>query len=404
MRKIKLIKARKILDSRKKSTIEVAIRADNFSVLACVPSGASTGKYEAKIIESEKAIKNVNEIIAPKLIGKDPTNQKEIDEILISLDGTKNKSKLGGNAIVGVSMAVCRAGAASEKLPLYQHILNISKLKIQDSRFKIPTPCFNIINGGAHAQNELDIQEFMIVPQLEKFSENFSLAKKVYKKLGEIIKQQYKKIEIGDEGGFSPPISKAKEALDLIKEASNNFENIKIILDCATSQFQKGKKYKIEGKLLTKKGLLEYYLDLIEKYPIVGLEDPFGEEDFEGWKMASVKLKVKSEKLLMIGDDLTVTNPARIKMAREKGLCNGTIIKINQIGTVTEAIEAVGLAKKFGWKIVISHRSGETLDDFIADFSIGAGADFIKTGAPARPERLAKYNRLLKIEKKLKNE
>lgn len=392
--KISQIKAKKILDSRKRPTIEVLVKVDNFWSWAAVPSGASTGKYEAKAIDVDRAIKNVNEIVAPALIGKSPLNQQEIDRLLIFIDGTKQKSKLGGNAMVGVSMAVCRAGAKTKNIPLWKHIREISGIK---GKINLPRPCFNIINGGAHAKNNLDIQEFMIVPQLESFSENFNLAKKYYKKLEKIILKKYKKITMGDEGGFSPPISRATEALNLLREATANFQNIKIMLDCAATQFQKGENYKLEGKILSKKELLNFYENLISNYPIFAIEDPFGEEDFESWKEIHSRFK----KLLIIGDDLTVTNPIRIKMARKNNLCNGVIIKINQIGTVSEAIEAAKLAKSFGWKINVSHRSGETLDDFISDFAVGIGSDFIKSGAPAKAERLVKYKRLIKIEKEI---
>lgn len=391
-RKIKKVRAKEILDSRKRPTLEVLVKGENFFVKASVPSGASKGKYEAKVIDVKKAIENIEKIISPSLVGKDPTNQEEIDKILLSLDGTKDKSKLGGNAIVGVSMAICRAGAKVKNIPLWKHIREISGIK---GKISLPRPCFNIINGGVHGHNQLDIQEFMIVPQLATFSENFFLAKKIYKKLGKIIFEKYKTQKIGDEGGFSPPISKSKEALELLKEATENFQNIKIMLDCAASQFQKGSSYKIEGKILSKKELLNFYKDLISNYPIFAIEDPFGEEDFEGWNLAKKFFK----NLILIGDDLLVTNSERIKLAKRKNLCNGAIIKINQIGTVSEAIEAVKLAKSFGWKVVVSHRSGETKDDFISDFAVGVGADFIKAGAPSKPERVAKYNRILKIEK-----
>lgn len=392
--KISLIKAKKILDSRKKPTIEVLVKVDNFWSQAAVPSGASTGKYEAKVIDVEKAIGNIEKIISPSLVGKDPTNQEEIDKILLSLDRAKNKSKLGGNTIVGVSMAVCRAGVKVKNIPLWKHIREISGNK---GKINLPRPCFNIINGGAHAKNNLDIQEFMIVPQLESFSENFNLAKKYYKKLEKIILKKYKKRTMGDEGGFSPSISKATDALELLKEATFFFKDIKIMLDCAATQFQAKKNYKIEGEILSKKELLSFYQDLISNYPIFAIEDPFGEEDFEGWKEMHSRFK----NLLIIGDDLTVTNPIRIKMAQKNNLCNGVIIKINQIGTVSEAIKAAKLAKSFSWKINVSHRSGETLDDFISDFAVGIEADFIKSGAPAKAERLAKYKRLIKIEKEI---
>lgn len=391
MPKISLIKARKILDSRKKPTLEVLVFVDDFFVKAKVPSGASTGKFEAKVIDVDQAIKNINQIISPALKGKSPENQEEIDKILLSLDGTKNKSKLGGNTLVGVSMAVCRAGAKVKKIPLWKHIQEISGI---EKEISLPTPCFNVINGGAHAENDLDIQEFMIVPQLLEFSENFNLAKKIYQKLKRLVLKKYKKIIIGDEGGVSPQISKTREALELLNEATQGFQNFKLILDCAASQFQKGKNYKIDGKVLSKKELLDFYSELISEYPIFALEDPFGEEDFEGWKLARKTLK----NVILIGDDLLVTNKERIELAKKENLCNGAIIKINQIGTVSEAIEAIKLAKSFGWKIVVSHRSGETNDDFIADFAVGIGADFIKSGAPAKRERLAKYNRLLKID------
>lgn len=393
--KIKKVKAKEILDSRKKPTLEVFVIGENFSVKASVPSGASKGKYEAKTIEPKLAIKNVEEIISPVLKGKDPTNQREIDEILISLDGTKQKRKLGANAVVGTSMAVLRAGAKIKNVPLWQHIRETFDFK---GKISFPKACFNIINGGIHGKNNLDIQEFMIVPQFLTFSENFNLAKKTYQRLKKIILNEFKEIKIGDEGGFSPPISKTEKALDLLEKASFGFKNVKIILDCAASQFKKGGKYKIEGKIFSKKQLVNFYQDLILKYPIFAIEDPFGEDDFEGWKLARKFLK----NTLLIGDDLLVTNPERIKLAKKRNLCNGAIIKINQIGTVTEAIEAVKLAKSFGWKIIVSHRSGETLDDFIADFAIGICADFIKSGAPAKPERLAKYKRLLEIEEEIK--
>jgi len=401
--KIKSIQAKQILDSRGKPTIEVEARTEDFFVKAGVPSGASTGKLEAKVIEVSEAIKNINEIIAPQLIGKDSTNQKEIDNLLIEIDGTDNKSVLGGNAMVGVSMVVARLGATVKNIPLYQHIsqcLEVEPLNI----LKMPLACFNIINGGAHAENDLDIQEFMIVPHDEIFAQNFKIAKEIYRNLEILLKDKFGNIEMGDEGGFSPPISSTGEALDLILETlvrtgrESGTTEIKIILDCAASQFQVGDKYQIKGISLAKEELLNFYTGLISKYPIIGLEDPFGENDWQGFQLIFKEL---GEKLTIIGDDLLVTNPERIKEAAEKTACNGAIIKVNQIGTVSEAIEAVKLAKSFNWKIIVSHRSGETLDDFIADFAVGVGADLMKFGAPATPERLAKYNRLLQIEQEL---
>jgi len=437
--KIKRIKAREILDSRGNPTIEVELETDFGVFRGSVPSGASKGKYEAMELRDGgkryqgmgvlKAVKSINEIITPKLIGKDSTNQKEIDEILINLDGTEDKSKLGANAICGVSMAVCRAATAAKNLSLYQHINEIytglTCVKLTPVRpVSLPIPCFNVINGGAHAGNDLDFQEFMIVPSdynppttlplvkgeraPNSFSDNLRVASEIYHQLKEILAKKYGKLatNLGDEGGFAPPIKFPHQALQLILEAARklNYEkNLKLILDIASSQFFDSYRYKTKMGIFTQEGLLRYYEKLIKNYPIFGLEDPFAEDDWEGWKALSRKSKIKEQKskFLVIGDDLLTTNPERIKLAHEKDACNAAIIKINQIGTVSEALEAVKLAKSFGWKIIVSHRSGETNDDFISDFAVGIGADFIKAGAPARGERVAKYNRLLKIEEEI---
>jgi len=399
MAKIKSITAQSILDSRKNLTIEVTAKTADFSVKAGVPFGASTGKLEAKVIEVPKAVKNVNEIIAPQLIGKDPINQKEIDDLMLEIDGTTDKSVLGGNAIVGVSMAVARLGAAVKNIPLYQHISQIGHWDLGIGNFKMPLPCFNIINGGAHAQNDLDIQEFMIVPQMNSFAENFQAAKDIYQSLEGILSRKFDNLPIGDEGGFAPDISSAVEALNFLQEAAVkarlNKKEVDFILDCAATHFREGETYQLEDLLFSRDALLEFYSDLIVKYPIIGLEDPFAEDDWQGFQEIYSKM---GSKIIIIGDDLLVTNPLRIKEAIEKTACNGAIIKVNQIGTVSEAMEAVKLAKTHQWKIIVSHRSGETMDDFIADFAVGVGADFIKSGAPAMPERLTKYNRLLLIE------
>ncbi len=397
-RNIVSLRGREILDSRGNPTIEIEMIIDKESFFASVPSGASRGKYEAVALEAKKAVRNINKLIAPKLKGKDVAQQKEIDEFLIGLDATKNKSKLGANAILGVSMACGRAGAAAQNLFLWQYIRQLTE---DIPPLNLPRPCFNIINGGLHAGNDLDFQEFMIVPQFNKFSKNLQEAKKIYKNLAKTIKKKFKKLETGYEGGFSPPIFSTKEALNLIKEASDGFKDIKIILDCAASQFQKGKKYKLEGKLLSKEELAIFYQELIPKYPIIGLEDPFAEDDWPGWKKLISNFQFLISKPLVIGDDLTVTNPERIKQANKKKACQAIIIKPNQIGTISETIGAAKLAKSFGWKIMVSHRSGETEDDFIADLAVGLGADFIKSGAPFPKERMVKYNRLLKIEKEL---
>jgi len=406
------IKAREILDSRGNPTIEVDLITDQGLFRASVPSGASKGKYEAvEIRDGGKryhgkgvriAVKNVNEIIGPKLKGKDPTKQREIDNLMIKLDGTKNKSKLGGNSILGVSMAVCRAGAKAKNLSLWQYISKLSRFDINN----FPMPAFNIINGGLHAGNELDFQEFMVVPQVKPFSKALEMASEIYQELKNIIKEKYidLAINVGDEGGFVPPVRVPEEAIELILRAAKNlgYQNkIEIILDIAASQFYAKGTYKMKIGAFTKQGLLNYYSTLIKKYPILGLEDPFGEEDWEGWKILTSKFKAQSSKLLIIGDDLLATNIGRIKEAQRKKACNGIILKPNQVGTITETLEAAKLAKSFGWKIMVSHRSGETCDDFIADFAVGISADFIKAGAPARGERVAKYNRLLRIEEKV---
>jgi len=422
--KIKNILAKEILDSRSNPTVEVDLVTDFGSFRASVPSGASRGKYEAKEIRNggkrhsglgvQKAIKNINEIITPRLKGKDVIYQKKIDDLMIELDKTEDKSNLGANAILAVSLAVCRAGAAAKNLPLYLHILDLVK---NSSRPILPLPCFNLIEGGLHAETSLDFQEFMIVPQEKSFSENLRIATEIYHKLKEIISQRYGKgaTNLGDEGGFAPPLRFPEQALELILMAAKNLnyeKKTRFILDVAASQFflppdqnfgsgGKEERYKMGLGVFTREGLARYYEDLIKKYPILGLEDPFAETDFEGWQLIMSNVKAQMSDFLVIGDDLTVTNRQRIKLAKEKSACNAMIVKINQIGTVSEAIMAVKLAKTYGWKIIVSHRSGETTDDFISDFAVGIEADFIKAGAPARAERLAKYHRLLKIEEEL---
>jgi len=327
----------------------------------------------------------------------------------LELDGTENKSRLGANATCGVSLSVCRAGAAFQKLPLYEYIARIYR-GLTSVKNTFPRPCFNVINGGAHAGNELDVQEFMLAPQGISFSQNLQIASEVYHQLKEILARKFGKLatNLGDEGGFAPPIKSAEEAIEIILEAAKklNYDGkIKLILDVAASQFFSKGRYRLEKKktAFTREEFLNYEQNLLKKYPIIGLEDPFAEDDLEGWKKISSKFKVQSSKLLIIGDDLLATNPKRIKEAQRKKACNAMILKINQIGTVSEALEAAKLAKSYGWKIMVSHRSGETNDDFISDLAVGISADFIKSGAPARGERLAKYNRLLKIEEEIKN-
>ena len=412
MLKIEKIKARQILDSRGRPTIELELQTKDGIFVASVPSGASKGKREARELRDkgkkylgfgvERVKKIIEEIIWPKLKGKKFKDQKELDQFLISLDGTKNKSKLGVNAIYPISVAFCKAQAKAKKLPLFVYIGELFEKKITFDGFC--RPCFNLIEGGVHAANKLDFQEFLLSPKQNSFEENLRIGAEVYQKLKEILSKKYGKgaTNVGDEGGFAPPMKFAEEAIEAILEAAQklNYANkVSLILDVAASQFFDGKKYKTNFGRLSGEKLTKYYLKLIKNYPIEGIEDPFDQDDFDSWKNLMEELKFSST--IIFGDDLTTTNLERIKMAKKLNLCNGTIIKINQVGTVSEALEAAKLAKSFGWKILSSHRSGETNDDFLADFSVGIFADFLKAGAPARGERVAKYNRLLKIEKEI---
>lgn len=402
------------MDSRGNPTIEVEVETGGGISAASVPSGASTGKYEAVELRDKekayfgkgvlKAVDNINNIIAPRLLGIKSTAQMEIDGLMKEMDATDNKSSLGGNAICAVSLAVCKAASQAEKLPLFQYINGKGReYKLPAVSLKIPFPSFNIINGGAHAGNRLDFQEFMIAPGKQAFSDNLRIGAETYQQLKKILLERYGKLatNLGDEGGFAPPLIVPEQALELILSALKGLgyeSEVKVILDVAASQFLEHDKYRLQMGVFTREGLLRYYGSLISKYPISGIEDPFAEEDWEGFRKITEDL---GKKIMIIGDDLLVTNPVRIKEAEEKKAVNSMILKINQIGTVSEALEAARLAKEFGWKIVVSHRSGDTTDDFIADFAVGISADFIKTGAPARGERVAKYNRLSAIEELL---
>ncbi|OGZ75305.1 MAG: phosphopyruvate hydratase [Candidatus Staskawiczbacteria bacterium RIFCSPLOWO2_12_FULL_37_15] len=428
MSKIKSLIAREIKDSRGNPSVEAVLETEKGEFSASVPSGASTGKNEALELRDAdgkgvlKAIENVNKIIAPKLKGKNPENQQEIDKIMIESDGTENKSKLGANAILAVSLAVCRAGAASKKSPLYQHIADLADVRHPTfvgcrTYHKLPLAMFNILEGGAHAKNELAIQEFMIVPCLpaggrknKSFAENLVLCNKVFQNLNNILTKNYPsapldlargrssgQAEMGDEGGFAPQISKTEQALFLLRNAIGQ-EDCKIAIDCAASQFYQNGKYKIDGQEFTAVGLSEFYEGLVKTFPIISIEDPFAEEDWNGFELIVRQL---GNKISIVGDDLTTTNIKRIKEAHNKNACNGVILKLNQIGTVSETIEASILAKSFGWKTIVSHRSGETSDSFIADLAVGLSTDFIKSGSPAKEERMVKYKRLLEIEQEL---
>ena len=417
MSKIIEIIAREIKDSRGKPTIETTVETNMGSFSACVPSGASTGVREALELRDidgkgvNTAIKNVNEIIAPKLKGLDVINQKEIDDLLIALDGTENKSKLGANAILSVSLAVARAGAASEKIPLYKWI---AKLSGNENKLFSPLPMFNILNGGAHAKNDLDIQEFMIVPHKNTMQENLVVGNAVFLKLKEAIKANFGEdcLGLGDEGGFAPPISSAERALFLIRGAcdlatqAGGQNDVNFALDCAASEFYKDGKYIVEGQEYTRNQMLDFYKNLVNEFPIISIEDPFSEEDWEGFKEITKEFSSlpagRQGKVTIVGDDLTTTNIKTIKDAHNQSACNAVLKKLNQIGSLSETIDAINMTKSFGWKVIVSHRSGETMDDFIADLAVGCGADMLKSGSPAKEERMIKYARVVEIEQELK--
>ena len=411
--KIRKIRAREVLDSRGNPTIEVDLTTKSCCAKSIVPSGASTGIHEALELRDEnkkryrgkgvlKAVDNVNRIIAKKIIGLDCRQQRKIDNILIELDGTENKSKLGANSILGVSMAVCKAGAICSNKQLYQHTQKLSNSK----KLILPVPQMNLINSGKHAGVDNDIQEHMIMPvDFKNFREALRAGTEVYHSLKNILKQKYgaRATLLGDEGGFAPPIKNVEERLGLllkaIKESGYNGK-IKLALDCAASEFynEKTNQYTIINKRYNKEELIDFYKSLTKKFPIVSIEDGFAQDDWRGWVLLTKEL---SNKIQIVGDDLLVTNLMRIRKALDENACNSLLLKVNQIGTVTEAIDAAGIAFKNKWNVVVSHRSGDTEDSFIADLAVGIGANQSKFGAPARSERTAKYNRLLRIEEKL---
>ncbi len=409
MAKIKKIWAREVLDSRGNPTVQVDCWLDDGSFgRATVPSGASTGKHEALELRDGdkdryggkgvlKAVANVNEKIAPELEGKDAMNQAAVDDFLISLDGTENKSKLGANAILGVSMAVLKAAAASVGLPLYRYIGG-ANAKI------MPVPFMNVINGGVHADNNLDIQEFLIVPLgAPNFREALRYGAETFHTLKKILKERGDFTGVGDEGGFAPNLNNTEEALSILVEAIEKAgyapgQDIALAIDSAASEFYRDGKYYLDGKEFTAEELADYYGEMFEKFPLVSFEDPFAEEDWEGFKLFTAKF---GDKVQIIGDDIYVTNVKLISRGIKEKASNSVLIKLNQIGTVTETLEAIELAHKAGFTAVISHRSGETEDTTIADLAVGANTGMIKTGSLSRSERIAKYNRLLQIEEEL---
>ncbi len=409
MAKIKDIIAREILDSRGNPTIEVDMILDNsLKVTTSVPSGASTGSREALELRDNDtnrfhgkgvlaAVINVNEIIKPQLIGKE-LNQAEIDQLLIGLDGTPNKSNLGANAILAVSLASVKATALNENKELYEYI--------STGKVTFPIPMINIINGGAHADNSLDIQEFMIVPVVKGFKEKIRCASEIFHTLKKILKEQNLSTAVGDEGGFAPDFAYNSLALDFIMKAikESNYTpgvDVYIALDVAASEIynKETRMYRLDNKEIPKEELTKYYLALIKKYPIISIEDPYYEDDFTS--LAELT-KLVGDKVMIVGDDYFVTNAKYLEAAAQNQSGNAIIIKANQVGTISETIQTITLAKKNNYKTIISHRSAETTDTFIADFAVGLNIPFIKTGSVSRGERIAKYNRLIQIEEELK--
>jgi enolase len=390
MAKISSFDSRPILDSRGEWTVEVTINLDNgLTAKASVPQGKSRGSFEAACVKPEIAAKNVKELIEPALKGLDPSNQKEIDETLIKLDGTLDKSKLGANAILGVSIASARAAAMAKEMPLWKHLRELSEIY---SESKVPRLYVNVINGGMHSGNNLDFQEYLIIPKKETFKESVEVGVKIYKELKKYLENNFGKSAsaLGDEGGFAPDFKtniEPFEILSKVAESAGLRDEIDFGLDAAAS----------DVKMETPE-LLKFYNELKEKFGILYLEDPFPENDFEDFAKFTEKLGTNT---FIVGDDLTTTNVNRMRKALKEKSINGIIIKPNQIGTISESLEAIKLAKISNWKVIVSHRSGETNDDFIADLAYGVMADGIKLGAPARGERIAKYNRLLEIEKSL---
>ena len=415
------IKARMILDSRGNPTVEAEVFTKEYAASAMVPSGASTGSHEALELRDNgkaysgkgvnKVVRNINTKIKKALKGVSIVEQTKIDRIMIKLDNTKNKSNFGANAILAVSMACARCAAKCLQIPLWIHLANLADTN--PNKLILPVPYCNVINGGKHAPNDLMFQEFMIVPQAKTFHERVKIVSEFYHALKKLIIKKYGAMSanVGDEGGFAPDIKTAHEALNLLLETRKRLKlgpKIKFAIDVAASEFydKKTKTYEVvKGLKLDKKSFVKYYTNLLAKFPVVSIEDPFAEDDFNGFKLLNknkiIRKLIKSNKLQIVGDDLLVTNPLRIKKAHARGLCNALLLKVNQIGSITEALNSANLAKSYGWKIMVSHRSGETEDSFIADLAVALGCGQIKPGAPCRSERTAKYNQLLRIEEEV---
>lgn len=417
MAKIQSVKANEILDSRGNPTVETIVSLDDgmSAARASVPSGASLGKYEAVELRDNdekryngmgvlKAVDNVNKVIGPAIIGKDPHDQSGIDNLLVKMDGTLNKSKLGANAILSVSLAVARVAAYSIRMPLYRYINRLAfNINLPITIEKMPTPVFNLINGGKHGAGNLDFQEFHVVPATHKsYQSSLRLGDEIYQVLKKVLSYRNAIHSVGDEGGFAPNLFTNIDAIDMLVEAIKETPyrlsyDVFLGLDVAASHFKKGSNYQIKDQPepLSTDEMIKYYQNLQEKYHLLILEDPFGEDDWGDW---SKLMGLIGQTTLIVGDDLFTTNPERLQKGISERAANGILIKPNQIGSVTETLTVVKMAKEGGLKIVVSHRSGETNDVFIADLAVGIGADYVKFGAPARGERVAKYNRLTEIE------
>ncbi|NLY53638.1 MAG: phosphopyruvate hydratase [Firmicutes bacterium] len=403
--------AREILDSRGNPTVEVEVTLACGTVgRAAVPSGASTGAFEAVELRDgdasryggkgvEKAVDNVNSLIAPEIIGLDARAQSAIDEVLINLDATPNKSRLGANAILGVSLAVAKAAAAASGLPLYRYVGGVNG-------HALPTPMMNILNGGQHADNNVDIQEFMIMPvSATSWREALRMSAEIFHALRKVLQEQGLATGVGDEGGFAPNLESNEAALRVIMQAIELAgyrpgEDVMLALDVAATELYRDGAYHLdsEGRTLTAAQMVDYYVDLVERYPIISIEDGLAEEDWDGWKLLTERL---GSRVQLVGDDLFVTNTERLAQGIAQGVANSILIKLNQIGTLTETLDAIEMAKRAGYTAVVSHRSGETEDTTIADLVVAVNAGQIKTGAPSRGERVAKYNQLLRIEEQL---
>ena len=406
MSKIKNVYAREILDSRGNPTVEVEVTLDSGIVgTASVPSGASTGINEAlELRDNDKnrylgkgvltAVNNVNTIIKDNIVRMDSLNQRKLDETLINLDGTENKQNLGANAMLGVSLANLKAAAKYKNMELYEYLGN---------DYSMPRCMMNILNGGAHANNGLDIQEFMIIPSLSEYKENLRIGSEIFHNLDKILKENNLSCGVGDEGGFAPNIDKTEQALELITSAIEKSgyvlgKDVYLGLDVAASEFYENGYYNFEGKKHTKEEMVNFYSSLIDKYHIISIEDGMAEEDFEGWKLLTDRLS----NIQLVGDDLFVTNKKLFQKGINLGIANAILLKLNQIGTVSETLDTIELARKNNYKTIISHRSGETEDNYIADFAVGLNLGQIKTGSLSRSDRMSKYNRLLRIEEKIK--